>query len=342
MKLFGISIFNGVEKRYRYLTSTLIGLKELVLQPSETNIEFHLSVPGFDQEIYYSYRIRGIHDQWTEYAADPKIVVYALPPGQYILEVKASANANDSVTSTLELPIRMTAYWYQNTWVWILLTLGVSAFVTFWIRYWYQQRWKRQKALEALRIKISSDLHDDVGSILSGLAMQSQVMSYEMEESKRKPMLELSDMSREAMERMRDTVWAIDARKDKYENLIDRMRDFAEKSLERKNITHDFMISGLDGKKFISPEVRQNIYLIFKEAITNIIRHSDAHHVNIAFAQYGDKLLLTIHDNGTGTGPHGEAGQGISNMKMRAGKIGGNLTITIDRGYKIKLELVMD
>ena len=53
-------------------------------------------------------------------------------------------------------------------------------------------------------------------------------------------MLELSEMSREAMERMRDTVWAIDARKDKYENLIDRMRDFAEKNLERKNITHTF------------------------------------------------------------------------------------------------------
>ena len=83
-----------------------------------------------------------------------------------------------------------------------MLMLGLSAFVAFWIRYWYQQKWKRQKALEALRIKISSDLHDDVGSILSGLAMQSQVMSYEMEEAKRKPMLELSEMSREAMERI--------------------------------------------------------------------------------------------------------------------------------------------
>ena len=226
-------------------------------------------------------------------------------------------------------------------WVWVLFIFCLSAVVAFWIRYWYQQKWKRQKALEALRIKISSDLHDDVGSILSGLAMQSQVMSYEMEEAKRKPMLELSEMSREAMERMRDTVWAIDARKDKYENLIDRMRDFAEKNLERKNISHTFSFNGLDGKKFISPEIRQNIYLIFKEAITNIIRHSDARHVDISFVQEGDKMSLTIHDNGTVTEPGSLAGQGIGNMKMRAVKINGKLSIGTDQGYNVVLELVL-
>ncbi len=339
IKLYGIAIFNGEEKQYRYLTSALSELEELVLLPSETNIEFNLSVPSFDHDIYYSYRIKGIHDQWSEYAADPKIVVYALPPGRYVLEVKASANASDSLISTFELPILMSAYWYQKAWVWILFTLGLSALITFSIRYWYQQKWKRQKALEALRIKISSDLHDDVGSILSGLAMQSQVMSYEMDEAKRKPLLELSDMSREAMERMRDTVWAIDARKDKYENLIDRMRDFAEKNLERKNITHTFTFNGLDGKKFINPEVRQNIYLIFKEAITNIIRHSDAQHVNINFSQEGDLIKLVIHDNGMNNGSESQAGQGISNMRMRAGRIGGILRIATDDGYTVVLEM---
>ena len=339
IKLYGISIFNGEEKQYRYITSAFSELHELLLLPSETNIEFNLSVPCFDHAVYYSYRIKGINDHWSEYAADPKIVVYALPTGRYILEVKASANASDSIASTYELPIFMSAYWYQKTWVWILLSIGFSAFIAFWIRYWYQQKWKRQKALEALRIRISSDLHDDVGSILSGLAMQSQVMSYEMEESKRKPMLELSDMSREAMERMRDTVWAIDARKDKYENLVDRMRDFAEKNLERKNVTHTFSFQGLDGKKFISPEVRQNIYLIFKEAITNIIRHSDAQHVNINFSQEGDHIVLVIHDNGKIAENESLAGQGISNMKMRAGKIGGKLRIKTDDGYKVELEI---
>lgn len=60
---------------------------------------------------------------------------------------------------------------------------------------------------------------------------------------------ELSDMSRDAMERMRDVVWGIDSRKDKYENLIDRMRTFAEKNLGVKNIAYRFELSSIDGKK---------------------------------------------------------------------------------------------
>ena len=314
-------------------------MNALVLQPSETNIEFHLSVPCYDQEVYYSYRIKGLQDDWSEYTADPHIVVYGLPSGRYVLEVRASAQADMQFASSFTLPMYMKAYWYQKIWVWVLITIGIIAFVTFWIRYWYVQQWKRQQELEALRIKISSDLHDDVGSILSGLAMQSQVMSYEMDESKRKSMLELSAMSREAMERMRDTVWAIDARKDKYENLVDRMRDFAEKNLERKNITHTFTFTGLDGKKFISPEVRQNVYLIFKEAITNVIRHSNATNVEINLSARGEHLILVVHDNGGLVDTNFREGQGIGNMMMRASKIGGRLDIKNEGGFKVVLEV---
>lgn len=339
VKLYGMTIFNGEEKKYRYVSAFGDDLQAVMLHPSETNFKFYLASPAFDHEVYYSYRIRGIQDTWSEYASDPAIQVYALPRGHFTLEVKASASANDLDAVHFQLPLVMPAYWYQKPWVWILIFLGVMALMVYSIRYRYQQRWKRQKALEALRIKISADLHDDVGSILSGLAMQSQVMSYEMEESKRKPLLELSEMSREAMERMRDTVWAIDARKDKFENLVDRMRDFAERSLERKNITHTFTIEGLEGKKFISPEIRQNIYLIFKEAITNVIRHSDATHVEIRFVQHTDQLTLVIHDNGAVvTGDH-HSGQGIGNMKMRAERIGGRLEITKNGGYKIVLKV---
>lgn len=339
IKLYGIAIFNGEDKQYRYVVPAPSERYELTLRPSDTNMEFFLSAPGFDQTIYYSYRIQGIHDDWSDYAANPKILVYALPPGQYNLEVKASANAEDSNAVTFSLPIHMTAYWYQHAWVWVLLSVIISLLGVLGVRYWYQQRWKRQKSLEALRIKISSDLHDDVGSILTGLAMQSQMMSYEVEEAKRKPLLELSEMSREAMDRMRDTVWAIDARKDKFENLVDRMRDYVEKNLERKSISHSFLVRDIEGKKFISPEVRQNIYLIFKEAVTNIIRHSDATHVEVTFQQIGDKVILAINDNGRATSPNAPLGQGIANMKMRSERIGGTLKISTDHGYKIELVL---
>lgn len=338
IRLFNVSIFNGSEKKYRYLSEGLIDLKKLELNASETNIEFSFSVAEFDKNIYYSHRVVGLNDTWSDYTTDNKILMNSLPPGKYQLEVKASTGANDVKASYYTLDIFMPEYWYRQAWVIVLAILLISGLITLAFRYRFQQKWKRQKELEKLRVNISSNLHDDVGSILSGLAMQSQMMSYHMDEKDRKPMLELSEMSREAMERMRDTVWAIDARKDKYENLIDRMRDFVEKNLERKNITHEFIVEGVEGKKFINPEVRQNIYLIFKEAITNIVKHADATHVKIIFYQSPEWLRLVIHDNGSEKNMTSSDGSGLSNMKMRAEKLHGTIRMEYEEGFKVELK----
>ncbi|MEP6796126.1 MAG: triple tyrosine motif-containing protein [Saprospiraceae bacterium] len=339
IRLYSVSVFNDSEKKYRYLSSSISDLKKLALNPSETNIEFSFSVANFEKNIYYSYRVTGLNDKWSEYTSDHNVLLYSLPPGNYRLEIKASSNGSDDKASFYSLDIHMPAFWYRQVWVMVLFILLISGLITLGVRYRFQQKWKRQKELEKLRVHISSNLHDDVGSILSGLAMQSEMMSYEMEEKDRKPMLELSEMSREAMERMRDTVWAIDARKDKYENLIDRMRDFAEKNLERKNITHEFIVEDVEGKKFINPEMRQNIYLIFKEAITNIVKHSDAKHVKIIFSQSPELLRLVIYDNGSDKNVTKSDGSGLSNMKMRAEKLHGTFSMTYDEGFRVELKM---
>ncbi|WP_298354575.1 sensor histidine kinase [Runella sp.] len=187
---------------------------------------------------------------------------------------------------------------------------------------------------------MSSDLHDDVGTILSGLAMQSQMLAFSAKEEQKDSLLEISSMSHDAMERMRDTVWAIDSHKDKYENLIDRMRDFADRNLNRKQISHEFKVEVEDGKKFIDPQKRQNIYLIFKEAIVNIVKHSDATHVNIVFSEQRNRLHLVIHDNGSQLQtPTSSDGLGLSNMQMRATQLGGRLMANYEEGFKVELTL---
>jgi len=216
----------------------------------------------------------------------------------------------------------------------------VSELIYYFIKFRVKRRLQKIKELEAIRIRISSNLHDDVGSVLSGLAMQSQILALTAEESQKKSLNEISAMSQEALEMMRDTVWAIDSRKDKFENLIDRMRIYAEKNLNLKQIKHTFNIESEDSKKFIDPEKRQNIYLIFKEAVTNICKHSDTKHVNIYFKQVKNDLYLLIHDDGTEQKSLNGDGLGLNNMKMRAKNIGANLHINFDNGYKVELEIV--
>lgn len=191
---------------------------------------------------------------------------------------------------------------------------------------------------ETFRNQVSSDLHDDVGTILSGLAMQAEMVSITSTNAEEKKSLaEISLMSREAMETMRDIVWAIDSRQDKYENLIGKMRDFAEKNLHLKHIKHSFKIEAEDTKKFIAPEKRQNIYLIFKEAITNISKHSDARDVAILFREEPNKIYLLIHDDGSTDTIKATNGLGLKNMRMRAKAINGLCEITFDNGFKVEL-----
>ena len=339
VKLYGVSIFNSKENRYHYLSENLDGLKKLVLDPFDNTIEFSFSAPEFYQDVYYSYRIKNQGDKWTEYKPDNKILLFGLQPGNYTLEIKASTSLSDENASYYSLPISMKQVWYNKIWVIVLFSILLVGLIAGLLRYRFNQKVKRQKDLAALRTRISSDLHDDVGTILSGLAMQSQMLTYSAKEDQKGPLNEISNMSRDAMEHMRDTVWAMDSRKDKYENLIDRMRDFAEKNLALKNITHEFIISDIDTKKFIDPEKRQTVYLIFKEAITNIIKHSDGKHVCITFAHTKNNLHLTIRDNGAGKTNRNSDGLGLSNMKMRAGKIGGTLTTKYENGFVVELNL---
>lgn len=339
IKLFSVEIFNEQENRNRYLSQDLDSIGKLILDAFDNNLELKFSVPEYHNTVYYSYRIKGQSNSWTEYKADNKILLYTLPPGNYVLEVKASASINDESASYYSLPLEKLQVWYKKDWVIALFILAALALIIAFIKYRFNQKLKRQKELAALRTKISSDLHDDVGTLLSGLAMQSQMLAYTAAGVDKEQLNEISGMSREAMEHMRDTVWAMDSRKDKYENLIDRMRAFAEKNLGLKKITHEFNVDKIDTKKFIDPEKRQTIYLIFKEAITNIIKHSDGTHVTIKFIQEKNKIMLSVHDNGNKKTVMHSDGLGVSNMKMRAEKVGGNLATLHEDGYTVELAI---
>lgn len=288
------------------------------------------------ENIHYQYILEGLESNWNNTPFQTEASYSNLPPGDYVFKIRAQ-NGAGSWSKPYSLPFVIKSPWWLS-WPAILLYLFLAILAIYMLTQLRVRRGvEKVEAVATLRTKISSDLHDDVGTILSGLAMQSQMLTYSAKEEQKESLLELSYMSRDAMERMRDTVWAMDSRKDKYENLVDRMRDFAEKNLALKNMTHEFSVLDIDTKKFIDPEKRQAIYLIFKEAITNITKHSNGKHVVIRFTQDKNRLLLLVHDNGKEQPASSSDGLGMSNMKMRAEKIGGALTTKYDEGFWVEL-----
>jgi len=205
---------------------------------------------------------------------------------------------------------------------------------------WYtiKERSAKKEAVERelFRSKLSSDLHDDVGSILTGLAMQSELLGSFIDEKHQPTANNISNLSREAMGRMRDTVWAIDARKDKIEDLVDRMLDFSDNLLISKNISFEFQNNIQQKDQKIKPEIRQNIYLIFKEAITNIAKYSNGNSATTSLSIKDKNILLDIKDNGNiDASTIKTSGLGLSNMKMRTESIGGQFQIDTNNGFKI-------
>lgn len=328
-------------KRKIDTTQLLYDVENLELDYFQNKITLKYAGLHFDNadQTKYAYKLDGYDTYWIEAHDEQEAIYTNLSPKKYVFQVK-SANGNgewNKVSAKLNIEINPPIW---QTWGAYLLYLAIiSTIIYYYIRFRVQSRLQKIRELEAVRLRISSNLHDDVGTILSGLAMQSQMMALTTKGTEKESLLQLSDMSHEAMERMRDTVWAIDSRKDKYENLIDKMRAFAEKNLNLKNIKHTFKIEVEDTKKFIDPEKRQNIYLIFKEAITNICKHSDAKNVNIIFKQEKNALHLLIQDDGSEKETTNSDGLGLNNMKMRAKNIGATLSVYYENGFIVRLEL---
>lgn len=312
----------------------------LKLQHSHNFIQFDFVGISFDEysRVKYQHRLSGLEDQWSQ-PTDESSVSYAnLGPGHYVFEARAKLG-NSNWSTPLQYHFRIRPPWWLSWWAYIfyfiLFITGILAFV----RLRVNRAIQKYKAIEALRLKISSDLHDDVGTTLAGLAMQSEFMAKQATKNLEQELAELSQLSRSAMDQMRDIVWALDSRRDKYQNLLDRIREFAQKSTENSDFSFcmDTINVPLDG--FIPPDVRQHIYLIVKEAITNSLKHSDGNRIELIIRHHNNHLMVSISDNGRGSDQHPGEGLGLGNMKMRAQKMKSTLMIDRSNGYKIELDI---
>ena len=260
-----------------------------------------------------------------------------LPPGYYTFKVKAANSDGVWNNSPKTLKIHILTPWWRTWWFYLLCIATITA-ITYGI---FTYRLQQALKIERIRVRISSDLHDDVGTILSGLAMQSEILELTAPEPSKPKLQRISELSRSAMSRMRDTVWAIDARKDKLENLIDRMREHAEETLTPRDIMLALEVDQLALTKNIPSQIRQALYLIYKEAITNCAKHSKGDKVSVRLQKFGTKgLEMSIHDNGeVQQKAYKTTGSGLSNMRMRAEQVGGTFQVDTSQGFLITVQI---
>ncbi len=334
-----ITRFQINDKPFSKIDQQIGELKNLNLRHYENTISFDFVALEYSdpKNNQLKYKLENHDDDWVDAEKNGFARYPSLPFGNYIFKIKA-ANSDGVWNEEIKtLHIFIATPWWRTWWFYTFCILSISGIIYGVSMYRLQQALK----IERLRVKISSDLHDDVGGLLAGLMMQSELLEITGTEERKPKLQRISELSRKAMSRMRDTVWAIDSRKDKFKNLLDRIREHAAETLELKNIEWDLQVENIPLEKNINSQLRQNLYLICKEAITNAAKHSNGDQLNIKFEKYGrNGIFLTIHDNGKLLEKeHKSTGLGMSNLKMRAEQIGGNLIINTENGFLITLIL---
>jgi signal transduction histidine kinase len=205
---------------------------------------------------------------------------------------------------------------------------------------------KRTIEMERMRNRLSRDLHDDIGSTLSSINILSRTAQLNLKETtdeKTKASLEkINERSQRLLDSMGDIIWNINPGNDTIEEVMSRMREYATTLLEAKNIDYTFNFPKQKMDCRLSMEVKNNLYLIFKEAVNNLAKYSGCTHVTLALAFDEKNIHLNIEDNGIGFDDQEIKHRGgLLNMQQRAVEIKGRISIhsVIDKGTRIELTM---
>ena len=209
----------------------------------------------------------------------------------------------------------------------------------------YKARLERQTLLERERLRISKDMHDEVGSSLTKITLLSEIIRREIDSRvKTESNLDkISEISRSVIDNMNEIVWAINPKNDKLDNLAAYLREYIYEYLDGTGIYCQFDFMENFPPLNLTAEYRRNIFLVVKESFNNIVKHSSATAVNLKFVYDAPKLNITIKDNGKGFSIDNisKFGNGLNNMTKRIEEIGGKFIINSspDKGVIIEITI---
>jgi two-component system, NarL family, sensor histidine kinase UhpB len=220
-----------------------------------------------------------------------------------------------------------------------LIVLGSLLFNRFQLR----KKIQEQERLLEVRNKISKDLHDEIGSTLTSINILSNVSMTAMETDpgQAKQMLRnISKQSKTIQQNMSDIVWAIRPDNDRVENLAARMREYLAQTLEPQQIETRLTVQDEILNQSLPMEHRKEVLLIFKEAISNVVKHAGASQVDVQLDVQQGRLVMTIRDNGRWKGSASSSGTGTYSMQQRAAVLQGSVQINgAETGTTVRLEL---
>jgi len=322
------------------------------LGPNQNNVQVDFSGLNLAvaESLRYQYQLEGASSQWSA-PTDLRTVSYpSLAPGSYRLLVRAVSSDGTLSEFPAAVSFSILPPLWQRSWVRLLALLLIAIPVVAIARYRYQHlkalrqaddalrksREERLAELEMVRARIATDLHDDIGSTLSQIYLLSEVARQRVGPDHSEvagPLAMISNASHEVVSSMSDIVWAINPQKDHLSDLIQRMRRFASDTLSARDIAFQFHAPDAGADTRLGANVRREVFMIFKESVNNLVKHSGCAAAEIEFQITDGSVLLRVSDNGKGFDAFNDSeGHGLGSMRERARGIGGQLELISTEG----------
>jgi len=295
----------------------------------------------------YSYLLEGVDDNWSVPSYEGGVNFSKLSPGDYKLRIRAGLTDFNARSPEKVLVIRIIPSWWQTSWFrWLVITIAVTG-IYFILRFFLSIKYKQkiakleqQRVIENIRVGISRDIHDEIGSGLTKIKLMSRklINARELSENLLETSMKISSESDELIHNLGEIVWTVNPANDSLENIFAYLRNYLSKTFEDNPgiiLNLDFTEPEFIPKDLlINPDIKRNILLIVKESITNIFKHSGATEVTVLLNVHESGnlsgLKLWISDNGIGINgtKNNGTGNGIRNIQKRAESINANIQVT--------------
>jgi len=320
-----------------YISDTVYwAQKKLQLDYTHNTLAFEFAGLEFTEPIknQYAWRMSGIDKDWV-LSGNKRFTRYAnMPPGDYRFEVKASNNDGIWNETPTVLQIEIIPPFWQTLWfkiVIIVIALGLTAIIATLVS---RQRYRRklmalemQQKIQHDRDRISRELHDSVGSQLSLISSNLDWVAHPVaplsESERNKRLDEVSNMSKDVINNLRETIWALKKQEISFSDFTDKLKVIAHQQVAiTPSTVLQFNNDGTDGL-ILGAEEALHLLRICQEAIHNAVKHAHMSKMEISWFSANGHYRVKIKDDGLGFDSYRNKSEhyGLGNMKQRASEI---------------------
>ena len=325
--------------------------KQISLTFRQNTFSFDFAPIAFTHtsECSFEFKLEAYDENWVKSGAANYTRYSKIPPGSYVFNLRAidAMGRVGPIIKTIDIEIAR-AFW--QTTIFKVVSLVFILMIGWLLSKWYfsnqirkqKLQFEKQQAIARERTRIATDMHDDLGAGLSRIKFLSETIGLkkQQQQSIDEEVSSIRNYSHEMIDKMGEIVWALNEKNDTLSHLLSYIRSYTVEYLTQNGIKCKVDTPDTFPSVFVSGEFRRNIFLSLKEALHNIIKHSQAGHVNIAI-DINHQLTITVQDDGIGfDGKHIRPfSNGLTNMETRMKGLGGSIQIKNERGTTVLLSV---